>query len=103
MALRCAAVAVAAILSAKEKLLMFFAALGFCAGQSAIALILHPWSWAIFTVGLLTAVPFFLANKYWRKPKLAYRLPDEFGAVDMLLSFASICASLLLVYVLSPK
>ena len=102
LGLKCIAVAIAALLLAKEKLLLFLGVLGFIAIQSAIALLLHPWSWAVFTAGVLTGTPFLVANRYWRKPKLSYRLPDEFGAVDMLLSFASICGSIMLIYVVSP-
>jgi cbb3-type cytochrome oxidase subunit 3 len=102
IALRSAALALAAILLAKEKLLLFFGVLGFCAIQSAIALVVHPLSWIVFAVGILTAGPFLLANRYWRNPKLAYQLPGEFGAVDMSLSFASICGSLALAYFVSP-
>jgi Flp pilus assembly protein TadB len=94
--------ALAAILLAKEKLLLFFGVLGFCAIQSAIALVVHPWNWIVFAVGVLTAIPFLLANRYWRNPRFAYQLPSEFGAVDMLLSFASICGSLALAYFVSP-
>ena len=102
IALRCVALAIGAVLLARERLLLFFVALGFCALQCAIALLLHPWSWSVFTAGVLAGVPFLLANRYWRKPKLAYRLPREIGAVDVLLSFASICGSLLLAYLVNP-
>ena len=102
LGLRCAVVAIAALLLAKEKLLLFFVALGFTALQCEIRLVLHRWSWEAFAVGLVTGVPFLLANRYWRKPKLAYRVPDEFRLVDALWSVASICGSLLLGYVISP-
>jgi hypothetical protein len=103
LGLRCAALAIAAILLAKERLVLFFGALGFCAIQAAIALVVHPWSWPAFTAGVLTGVPFLLANRYWRKRKFAYQLPREFGAVDMLLSVASICGTIFLFYVISPR
>lgn len=102
LGLRCAAVAIVAILLAKERLVLFLGALGFCAIQLVVALVLHPWKWSVFAFALLTGVPFLLANRYWRNPKLAYQLPSEFGAVDMLLSFASICGTLFLLYVVSP-
>ena len=102
LGIRCAALAIVALLLAKEKLLVFFGALGFCAIQGAIWLVIRPWSWPMVTVTALTGVPFLLANRYWRKPKLAYQLPKEFGAVDMLLSFASICGTIFLFYLINP-
>jgi hypothetical protein len=101
-ALRCAAVAITALLLARERLLMFLVGLGFIAIQCAINLALHPWNWGVFTLGILTAGPFLVANRYWRKPKLAYGLPTEFRLVDALWSVASLCGSLLLMYVVSP-
>jgi hypothetical protein len=102
LALRCAAVAVLALLLAKERLLLFFVGLGFVATQSLIALILHRWNWIVFTVFVLTAVPFLLAHRYWQKPKLRYPVPDEFRLIDALWSVASICVSLLLGYIITP-
>ena len=101
--LRSAALAVASGLLAREKLLIFFVGLGFCAIQAVLNLIVHPWSWTMFTIAALTGVPFLVANRYWRNPKVSYKLPNEFGAVDMLLSFASICAALFLLYVAARK
>lgn len=102
LALRCAVVAVAALLLAKERLLLFLVGLGFIAIQCVITLLLHPWSWGVFTAGTLTAVPFLLANRYWLNPKLAYKLPSEFRLVDALWSIASIIGSLALMYIVSP-
>ena len=99
LGLRFAVVALAAILLAKEKSLLFFVGLGFIAIRCAINLVLDPWSWSVFAAGILTAAPFIMANRYWRKPKLAYRLPSEFSLVDALLSITSICAALGLLYV----
>jgi hypothetical protein len=102
LGLRCGAVAIVALLLAKEKLVLFLVALGFISIQCAINLVLHPWSWAVFAAGVLTAGPFLLANRYWRKPKLAYKLPSEFRLVDALWSIASLCGSFLLGYIISP-
>jgi len=102
LALRCGAVALAALLLARERLLLLLVGLGFIAVQCAITLVLHRWNWAVFIVGILTAGPFLVANRYWRKPKLAYDLPNEFRLVDALWSVASICGSLLLGYIVSP-
>jgi hypothetical protein len=102
LALRCGAVAIAALLLARERLVLFFVGLGFVAIRCAFTLVLHRWNWAVFTAGVLTAVPFLLANRYWLKPKLAYELPNEFRLVDALWSIASIIGSLLLGYVVSP-
>ncbi len=95
----CAAVAVTAILLATEKLVLFFVALGFVAIRCAIGLLLHPWNWGVFIVGIVTGVPFPLADRYWRNPKLRYDLPKEFRLVDVLWSGASIIGSLALAYV----
>jgi len=103
LGIRCAVLAIVALLLAKEKVLIFFGGLGFCAIQAVLNLIVHPWSWTMFTVAALTGAPFLLANRYWRKPKLAYKFPNEFGAIDMLLSFASICATLFLFYLAARK
>lgn len=102
LALRYGVVAIAALLLAKERLLLFLVGLGFIAIRCAITLSLHPWNWSVFTAGILTGVPFLLANRYWRNPKLAYKLPNEFRLVDALWSVASIIGSLALAYVVSP-
>ena len=102
LALRCAAVALTALLLARERLLLCLVGLGFIAIQCAITLALHPWNWSVFTAGILTAGPFLAANRYWRNPKLAYELPKEFSLVDALWSIVSIGASLLLGYIVSP-
>ena len=86
----------------RERLLLLLVGLGFLAIQCAITLVLHRWSWAVFIAGILTAGPFLLANRYWRQPKLAYDLPNEFRLIDALWSVASICGSLLLGYIVSP-
>jgi len=99
---RFAAVAIAALLAAKEKLVLFLVSLGFIALQCAINLALKPWSWTVFAAGVLTAGPFLVANQYWRKPELAYRLPNEFRLVDALWSVASLCGTLALYYFISP-
>ena|SRR5271157_6566610 len=102
LGLRFAAVAIVALLVAKERLVLFLVSLGFIAIQCAINLALKPWSWAVFAAGVLTAGPFLLANRYWRKPKLAYRLPSKFRLVDALWSIASLCGTLVLYYFISP-
>jgi hypothetical protein len=102
LALRCGAVAVTALLLARERLVLFFVALGFIAIRCVITLILHPWSWSAFVAGILTGVPFLLANRYWRNPKLAYEFPKEMRLIDALWSVASIIGSLLLIYIISP-
>jgi hypothetical protein len=102
LALRCAAVAIIALLLAKEKLLLCFAALGFITIQYAITLLLHPWNWGVFVAGVTAGASFPLAKRYWQRPKLAYRLPSEFRLLDALWSIASICGSLLLGYIVSP-
>jgi len=102
LALRCAALAVTALLLAKEKLVLFFVGLGLIAIRCAITLVLHRWNWSVFTAGILTAIPFLLATRYWIKPKLAYELPNDFRLLDALWSVASIICSLLLGYVISP-
>lgn len=102
LALRCAAVAVTALLLAKEKLLLLFVALGLIALRCAISLVLHPWSWGVFTAGILSGGSFTVANHYWRERRLAYDVPSEFRLIDALWSVASICGSLLLGYLVSP-
>jgi len=57
----------------------------------------------MFTVTVLTAIPFLVANRYWRNPKLTYELPSEFRLVDALLSVASICATIFLFYLIRPR
>ena len=102
LALRCGVVAITALLLAREKLLMFLVGLGFVAIQCGINLLLHRWNWGVFTAGTLTAGLFLLANRYWRSPMLAYKLPKEFRLIDALWSIASIIGSLLLGYIVSP-
>jgi hypothetical protein len=53
LALRCGAVAIAAVLLARERLVLFFAGLGFIAIQCAITLALHRWNWSVFIAGIL--------------------------------------------------
>lgn len=100
LGLACGVVAVVVLLLANEKLVLFLVALGFVAIQCAINLVLHRWSWGVFTTGVLAAGPFLVANRLWRKPKLAYELPTEFRLVDALWSIASLCGSLLSLYIL---
>jgi hypothetical protein len=102
LALRCGAVAVTALLLAKERLFLFFVAVGFIAIRCAITLMLHPWSWSAFAAGILTGVPFLLANRYWRNPKLAYKFPKEMRLIDALWSVASLIGTLLVFYVIRP-
>lgn len=102
LALRCAAVAIVALLLAKEKLFLFFVGLGFIAIRCAITLILHPWNWGVFAAGILTGGPFLLADRYWRHPKLSYEVPHEFTLVDALWGVASLIGSLALGYIVSP-
>lgn len=101
-AIRCAAVAIAALILAKEKLLLLIVGAGFVAIQCAITLVLHSWNSAVFTAGVLTCAIFFLGGRFWRKRELTYKLPNEFRLVDALWSIASIIGSLLLGYVISP-
>jgi hypothetical protein len=101
-AIRCAVVAIAALLLAKEKLLLFTVGSGFIAIQCAITLVLHSWNSAVFAAGVLTGGTFFLAGHFWRKRKLTYNLPNEFRLVDALWSIASIVGSLTLMYIISP-
>jgi hypothetical protein len=101
-AIRCAVVAIGALLLAKEKLLLFVVGSGFIAIQSAITLVLHSWNSVVFTAGVLTGSTFFLAGYFWRKRKLTYKLPNEFRLVDALWSIASIIGSLALMYIVSP-
>jgi hypothetical protein len=101
-AIRCAVVAIVALLLAKEKLLLFVVGLGFIAIQCAITLVLHSWNSAVFTAGVLTGGTFFLAGHFWRKRKLTYNLPSEFRLVDALWNIASVIGSLALMYVVSP-
>ncbi len=99
LALECAAVSITALLLACERLFMFFVGMGYIASQCAIFLLLHRWNWAAFAVGILTGGPVLAANRYWRKPRLAYKVPDEFRLIDTLWSIASICGSLLIGFV----
>lgn len=101
-AIRCAVVAIGALILAKEKLLLFAVGAGFIAVQCATNLALHPGNWSVFLAAILAACPLLVASCYWRKRKLSYRLPREFKLVDALWSIASLCASLLLMYVVSP-
>lgn len=102
LVIRCTAVAVISLLLAKERLFIFFVGLALIAFQCIIALFLYRWNWIVFTLLVLTGGPFLLAKRYWRKPKLTYRVPNEFELVDALWSIASICGSLLLGYVITP-
>ena len=102
LAVRFAAVAITAVLLARERLLLLVVGFGFIAVQCAITLALRPWNWTVFTAGILTAAPFIVANRYWRKPRLAYPLPSEYRLVDALWSVGSICGSLLLGYIVRP-
>ena len=98
--LKIAASAVVFFLLTKERLLIFFAALGFVAFQGTWYLIAHPWSWPTFVATVLCGGVVWLGDRFWRSPKLAYVLPKAYGAIDMLLSVASICATLAWFYFL---
>jgi hypothetical protein len=101
-AVRWLAVATVAILLAKERVVLLFAALGFIMIQSAITLVVHPWSWGVLAAGTLSAAPFLIARRYRWAPRPSYPVPDELGAVDVLWSVAAICATLAVVYFVSP-
>lgn len=101
-AIRCAAVAAAALILAKDKLLLFVVGSGFIAIQCAITLILHPWNWAYFTAEIVTLCPLLLAKRYWPNRELKYKLPKEFRLVDALWSITSLGGAALLGYIISP-
>jgi hypothetical protein len=101
-AIRCVAVAMAALILAKERLLLFVVGMGFIAVQCAFTLVLHSWNSAVFIAGVLTGGTFFSAGYVCRKRRLTYKLPNEFRLVDALWSIASIIGSLALGYVVSP-
>jgi hypothetical protein len=94
LALRCAALAVGAILLAKERLLLFFAAMALVAVRGTVWLVIRPWSWSIFAITALTGIPFLIAKRVWRHPKLVDQLPSEFRLIDALLSVVSVCGTL---------
>jgi hypothetical protein len=103
LALRCAVVVIAALLLAKEKLFLILVGLGFIAIRCVITLIFYPWNWLFFIGAILAGVPFLAANHYWRNPKLAYSLPEEFRLIDALLAIASIIGTIFLAYMISPS
>jgi hypothetical protein len=102
LALKFAGVAITALVLAREKLVLLVLGLGFTAIRCAITLALHPWKWSVFTVGILTAAPFLLANRSWHHPKLAYKLPNEPRLVDALWSVAAIIGSLAVAHLVNP-
>ena len=101
-AIRCALVAITALILSKEKLLPFVVGTGFIAIQSVINLILHPWNWAVVAAGILAAVPLLLVSRYCPNRKLSYQPPREFRLLDALWFTASLFGSLLLGYIISP-
>ena len=101
-AIRYAFIAIAALTLSKEKLLLFVVGTGFIAIQCVINLTLHPWNWAVFAAGILTAVPLLLVSRYWPNRKVTYQLPREFRLLDALWNIASLFGSMLLGYVISP-
>jgi len=101
-AIRCALIAIAALILSKEKLLLFVVGTGFIAIQCSINLTVHAWSWGVFTAGILTALPFLMVSRYWPNRKLTYQPPREFRLLDALWSLASLIGTLLLGYVISP-
>lgn len=102
LALRCGALAIGAILVAKERLLLLLVAMALVAIRGTVWLIIRPWSWSLFAATALTGVPFLIANRTWRNPKLAYQLPSEFRLIDALVSIVSICGTLYLLFLISP-
>jgi hypothetical protein len=103
LGLRCAVIAVVALLLAKEKALLALAAVGFVAVQCTLAFILHPRNWILLVAAALSAGILFAAYHYWKNPRPTYDLPDEFGAVDLLLSFVSICLAIFIAFLMSPQ
>jgi hypothetical protein len=98
--LKFAVSAVVFILLAKERLFIFFVALGCVTFQGTWYLIVHPWRWDTFIATLLSGGAVWLAERYWRRPKLAYALPTEYGLIDGLLFVASICGTFVFLYFL---
>ena len=96
--LLCIGVAVAALLAARERVLMFVVASGFIAIQCGISLLLHTWNRNVFVAGLVASCPLLLACRHWRSRRLAYKVPRDFRLVDALWSIGSLVGALLLLY-----
>jgi hypothetical protein len=101
LGLKCAGVAAAVILLAKERVALFFGALGFFALRCFIGLCLHGWNWKVFVLMLATGIPFLIASRHWRDHKLAYDVPDEISFLDMLVSIASLCLTFVVLWKVS--
>jgi hypothetical protein len=104
LAVRFAAVVGVIILLARERALLCIVALALIAIQSAITLVLHPWSWAVLAAAVASAAGAALLLRFWwRESGLSYELPDEPQLVDLLVGLASFCLTLLIAYFVSPN
>ncbi len=88
LGVKCLALGLLAIGLARERLVIFLAALGFCAVQFHIALILtHDWR---ALVGLLaTGFPFSLSARFWANRKLSYEWPKGLSIVGIVVVLSS--------------
>lgn len=103
LGIRFAMVAIIALFLSKEKLLVALVAMGFVAIQGIITFFLQRWNGRVLIVTLLTGIPFLIANRYWRHPKLKYQVPEDFRLIDALWSILSLCAAFLAMYLIRPQ
>jgi hypothetical protein len=84
LGIKCLGLAVAAIVLARERLILIAGALGFCAVRFIIAVALtHDWR---AVVGLLaTGIPFLLFLRFVRNYKPSYDWPNGLSVADLVM------------------
>ena len=95
LGIKYSALAIAAILLAKERAILFLAALGFCALQSLISFGLKH-EWVALATAMLTGAPFLLFLRAWADYKPSYQRSRGSTMVDLIISISSLGLTLAL-------
>lgn len=91
--LKCAALAILSIILAKEKKVLFLAAVGFCAIRFLFAFVVTQ-DWRALIGFLITGVPLLFTIRFWAEYKPSYEWPQKRTVVDLVLGLASLAATL---------
>ncbi len=86
---KCLALAVLAIVLARERLVLFLGALGFCALRFLGALFISR-DWRILVGLLATGIPLLLSFRFWGNHKLSYEWPKGLSVVDLIVGLSSL-------------
>ena len=78
---------------ARERLVLFLGALGFCSLRLLGALFTTR-DWRVLAGFLATGIPFLLSVRFWRDYKLSYEWPSGLSIVDLIVGLSSLALTL---------